>query len=49
VESRPLSKLKRWQLSEVLRRAVQVAVEPSALDIVGVGPLATGPGKRKKS
>src|SRR5712671_900086 len=28
VECRPLSKLKRWQLMEVIRRAAQVAVKP---------------------
>lgn len=35
IESRPLSRLKRWTLGEVLRRAVQVGVEPSALDNLG--------------
>lgn len=35
VESRPLSKMKRWTLGEVVRRAVQVGVEPSALDSLG--------------
>ena len=44
VESRPLSKLKRWTLGEIVRRAVQVAVEPSALDDVVVAPAA---GERK--
>lgn len=29
VESRPLSKLKRWTLGEIIRRAPQVGVEPS--------------------
>ncbi len=33
VECRPMSKLKRWQLGEVLRKAVQVAVEPAAVDL----------------
>ena len=33
VECRPMSKLKRWQLGEVLRKAVQVAVEPGAVDL----------------
>ena len=33
IESRPLSKTKRWALGEVVRKAVQVGVEPSALDI----------------
>ena len=32
VESRPLSKLKRWTLAEVLRRAAQVGAQPSELD-----------------
>jgi small subunit ribosomal protein S17 len=32
IEHRPLSKLKRWTLGEVIRRAVQVGVEPSQLD-----------------
>ena len=31
VEHRPLSKLKRWALGEVVRRAVQVGVDPDAL------------------
>ena len=33
VECRPLSKLKRWQLTEVIRRAAQVAVKPADLDV----------------
>jgi len=33
VECRPLSRLKRWELGEVVRRAVEVSVEPSALDL----------------
>lgn len=32
VECRPLSRLKRWQLQNVLRRAVQVGVEHPALE-----------------
>jgi small subunit ribosomal protein S17 len=31
VEHRPLSKLKRWALAEVIRRAVQVGIEPAVL------------------
>jgi small subunit ribosomal protein S17 len=34
VESRPLSKLKRWQLTEVIRRAAQVGAAPKELDKV---------------
>ena len=33
VECRPLSKLKRWQLAEVIRRAAQVAAQPKDLDV----------------
>jgi small subunit ribosomal protein S17 len=33
VECRPLSHLKRWKLDEVIRRAAQVAVQPSDLDV----------------
>jgi small subunit ribosomal protein S17 len=33
VECRPLSKLKRWRLAEVIRRAAQVAVQPVDLDM----------------
>jgi small subunit ribosomal protein S17 len=53
VESRPLSRLKRWQLVEVVRRAVQVGVEPAALEIEGAGAKtakpATKAAKRKSS
>jgi small subunit ribosomal protein S17 len=31
LEHRPLSRLKRWKLSDVIRRAVQVGVEPTIL------------------
>jgi small subunit ribosomal protein S17 len=33
VECRPLSKLKRWQLAEVIRRAAQVGVQPAEIDV----------------
>jgi small subunit ribosomal protein S17 len=33
VESRPVSKLKRWQLVEVVRRAAQVGAQPAELDV----------------
>ena len=33
VECRPLSKLKRWQLTDVIRRAIQVGTQPSELDV----------------
>ena len=32
-ECRPLSRLKRWQLTEVVRRAAQVGTQPEELDI----------------
>jgi small subunit ribosomal protein S17 len=32
VETRPLSKLKRWTLAEVIRRAAQVGAQPADLD-----------------
>ena len=35
VECRPLSRLKRWTLAEIVRRAVQVGIEPK-----DVGELA---------
>ena len=40
IECRPLSKLKRWQLKEVLRKAVQVTTDLSSIGI------QTGPEKR---
>ena len=33
VESRPLSKLKRWKLADVVRRAAQVGAQPADLDV----------------
>jgi small subunit ribosomal protein S17 len=33
IECRPLSKLKRWRLEEVIRRAAQVGTQPAELDI----------------
>jgi small subunit ribosomal protein S17 len=33
IECRPLSKLKRWQLKEVVRKAVQVTTDLSAIGI----------------
>ncbi len=33
IECRPLSKLKRWKLAEIVRRAAQVGVAPSELDV----------------
>jgi small subunit ribosomal protein S17 len=33
VECRPLSKLKRWRLVEIVRRAAQVGLQPEDLDL----------------
>lgn len=33
IECRPLSKLKRWRLDEVIRRAAQVGAQPADLDV----------------
>ena len=33
IECRPLSKLKRWQLKEIVRKAVQVTTDLSAIGI----------------
>jgi len=33
MECRPLSKMKRWRLTEVVRRAPQVGVQPEDLDV----------------
>ncbi len=33
IECRPLSRLKRWSLAEVVRRAAQVGTQPEELDI----------------
>jgi|SRR5271170_4949580 small subunit ribosomal protein S17 len=55
VECRPMSKLKRWQLGEVIRKAVQVAVDPSAVDLEATQPTSgakshkKGGGAKKKS
>ncbi len=43
IESRPLSRLKRWRLGEVLRQAAQVSVEPEAIEEeVSTGPRGEG-------
>jgi hypothetical protein len=45
VECRPLSRLKRWRLAEVVRRAAQVGVEPESLDALSTAPVAAGANK----
>jgi len=49
IECRPMSKLKRWRLGEVLRKAVQVAVDPSAVDLDTTQPTAGSKSLRAKS
>ncbi len=49
VECRPLSKLKRWRLDQVLRKAVQVAVAPEAVDLEMTQPTAGSKSPRRKS
>ncbi len=44
VECRPLSKLKRWQLAEVVRRAAQVELQPVA-GCEGVAPAVFAAGE----
>ena len=40
VECRPMSKLKRWQLGEIIRKAVQVGVEPDVVDLDSTQPTS---------
>src|SRR5271167_4316762 len=49
IECRPMSKLKRWRLGEVLRKAVQVAVEPAAVDLDTTQPTSGSKSLRAKS
>ncbi len=49
IECRPLSKLKRWRLEEVIRKAVQVAVAPEAVDLDTTQPTAGSKSLRRKS
>jgi len=47
IEHRPLSKMKRWALGDIVRRAVQVGVQPDQVD--PAAEAATGArGKTKK-
>lgn len=45
IECRPLSRLKRWRLREVLRRAAQVAVEPESFDELSGGDVERTEGR----
>jgi small subunit ribosomal protein S17 len=48
VEARPMSRLKRWALADVVRRAVQVGVDPSQLDVPVAGAQPVGAKAKKK-
>jgi small subunit ribosomal protein S17 len=45
MESRPLSRLKRWRLVEIVRRAAHVAVEPEELEAESVAGAPPRPAK----
>ena len=49
VECRPMSRLKRWTLGDVIRRAVQVGIEPSAIGLDTPATVLAEPAKRKRS
>ena len=58
IECRPMSKLKRWRLGEVVRKAVQVGVDPNAVDLEStqttagqksLAPKPVAPKSRRKS
>jgi small subunit ribosomal protein S17 len=49
IECRPLSKLKRWRLDGVIRKAVQVAVAPEAVDMDTTQPTSGSKSLRRKS
>ncbi len=39
IECRPLSRLKRWELKEIVRKAVEVGIDTKALDLDLAGDL----------
>ena len=56
IECRPMSKLKRWMLGDIVRKAVQVSVDPASIDLgstqqtsgqKSMTPKAPGSGGRK--
>lgn len=54
IEHRPLSKLKRWVLGDIVRRAVQVGVQPDQVDpaaeaSTGASGKQGAPGKQSAS
>jgi small subunit ribosomal protein S17 len=48
IECRPISKLKRWRLGEIVRKAVQVAIDPSVVDLESTQPTSgsKSPGRK---
>jgi small subunit ribosomal protein S17 len=48
IECRPLSKLKRWQLKEIVREAVQVTTDLSAIGIAAAREMRVSNKKGKK-
>jgi small subunit ribosomal protein S17 len=48
-ECRPMSRLKRWTLGDVIRRAVQVGIEPSAIGLDTPAVVLPAATKRKSS
>ena len=36
IECRPMSKMKRWTLGDILRKAVQVSVDPGTVDLASI-------------
>ncbi|MGA3026542.1 MAG: 30S ribosomal protein S17 [Bryobacteraceae bacterium] len=49
VECRPMSRLKRWVLGDIIRRAVQVAIEPSAIGLDTPAVVLPAAPRRKPS
>jgi len=48
IEHRPLSRLKRWTLGEVVRKAVQVGAEPAALADPAMEAASKPPSVKRK-
>lgn len=48
VEHKPLSKLKRWALGDVIRRAVQVGAEPAILADPSLEAASKPPSQKRK-
>ena len=36
IECRPMSKMKRWTLGDIIRKAVQVSVDPGTVDLASI-------------